>query len=162
MGVHHVNSSPIVTGSGGLRLLNKAALPFTREMESRWKSLWMVVLSSSPVCLARALPSFFSSAMAEGCQAPRHSTAKGRNSMPWRWQASQDLSSFLRWASPAGRCALRAKHSSWHGPPAHRWPGHMQDKDQQRRRWGGPVGGGVRRQILVVGGEGQDPGKVLP
>ena len=113
MEVHHVNSSPDVTGSGGLRLLNKAALPFTREMESRWKSLWMVVLSSSPVCLARALPSFFSSAMAVGCQAPRHSTAKGRNSMPWRWQASQDLSSFRRWASPRAWPAVAAAPWTW-------------------------------------------------
>ena len=34
-GVHQVNSSPIGTGSEGLLLLNKAALPFTKEMESR-------------------------------------------------------------------------------------------------------------------------------
>ena len=64
------------TGSGGLLLLKRAALPLTREMESLWNNLWMEVLSSSPVCLARRLPILFSSTTALGCQAPRHSANK--------------------------------------------------------------------------------------
>ena len=51
----------------GLRLLNRAALPRINETESFWKSCWIVVVSSSPVCLARALPSFWICSTAVGC-----------------------------------------------------------------------------------------------
>ena len=82
--IYHVSSSPVWTGSGGLLLLNRAALPLIKEMESLWNSLWMEMLSSSPVCLASMLPSRFSSVTALGCQAPRHSAASGMKLKPWR------------------------------------------------------------------------------
>ena len=93
--LHHWSSSPASNWSGGHRLLKSAALPRIKQMDSLWNRRLMVMPSSSPECLAKALPSFFISAMAEECQAPRLSTAIGMNTMPWRWQASQDLSSFL-------------------------------------------------------------------
>ena len=89
---------PPAPGSGGLLLFRRAALPRIKATESFWKSLWMVTPSSSPFCLARALPSFDTSATAVLCHAPKLSTAIGMNSIPCLWQASQDLSSFLLWA----------------------------------------------------------------
>ena len=56
-------------------------------------------LQCTAVCLASALPSCFTSAMALGCQAPRLSTARGRKAMPWQWQVSHDLSSCFCWAT---------------------------------------------------------------
>ena len=97
--VHHTISSPRTDCSGGRLLLNRAALPRIRQMDNLWKSLLVVVPSSSPVWVAKALPNFLSSAMALGCQAPRLSTASGRKAMPCRWHASHDLSSFLWWAT---------------------------------------------------------------
>ena len=116
--LHHSISSPTTDCSGGHLLLNRAAFPRIRQMESLWNSLEVVVLSSSPVCLAKALPSFFTSEMALGCQAPRLSTARGRKTMPWRWQASQDLSSFLLWATERawpGVTAASLTTESWSG-----------------------------------------------
>ena len=63
--LHHSISS-LATDCSGEHLL-----PRIRQMDNLWKSLLVVVPSSSPVCLARALPNFFTSAMALGCQAPR-------------------------------------------------------------------------------------------
>ena len=68
---------------GGLLLLNKAAFPRIREIESLWNSFWVVLLSSSPVCLANMLPNFFIWTTALGCQAPRHSAARGMKSKCW-------------------------------------------------------------------------------
>ena len=116
--LHHSTSSPCTICSGGHLLLNKAALPLIKQIDNLWKSLEVVVVSSSPVCLARALPSFLTSAMAEGCQAPRLSTARGRKTMPCRWQASQDLSSFLWWATERawpGVMAASLTTESWSG-----------------------------------------------
>ena len=92
-------------------MFNRAALPRIRATDSCWKSLWMVVLSSSPFCRASALPSFATSVTAVGCHAPRLSTAMGMNSMPCLWHSSQDLSSFRFWA------VLRA----WPGVVAAPW-----------------------------------------
>ena len=83
----------------GLRLLKRAAFPRIKQSDSFWKRREIVELSSSPVCLAKALPSLFTSATALGCQAPRLSTASGRKAMPWRLQGSQDLSNLRLWAS---------------------------------------------------------------
>ena len=99
-------------------MLNRAAFPRIRQIDSFWKSLLVVVASSSPVCLARALPNFFTSAMALGCQAPRLSTARGGKTMPCQWQASQDLSSFLLWATERawpGVTAASLTTESWSG-----------------------------------------------
>ena len=95
---HPKPSSPCVL-SLGIRLLNRAALPLARAMESCWKRWRMVVVSSSPVWRARALPSFLTSLMAYLCQAPRDSTARGKKTMPCALQGCQDLSSFLLWAT---------------------------------------------------------------
>ena len=84
---HPIPSSPSPPPTG-LRLLSKAALPFIKAIESCWKRWQMVVLSSSPVWRARALPSFLISAMAVLCQAPRLSTARGRNTMNF-WKSSE-------------------------------------------------------------------------
>ena len=81
------------------------------DKDSCWKSRWTVVLSSSPVWRASALPSFTISATALLCQAPRLSTAIGTNSMPCLWQSSHDLSS-LR---------LCAVLSAWPGVVAAPW-----------------------------------------
>ena len=69
--LHHSSSLLDGSCSGGQRLLNRAALPLIKHTESLWNSRLMVTPSSSPVCLARALPILFSSVMALGCQAPR-------------------------------------------------------------------------------------------
>ena len=81
--IYQVNSSPNWTWSGGLLLLNKAAFPRIREIESLWNSFWVVLLSSSPVCLANMLPNFFIWTTALGCQKPRHSAARGMKSKCW-------------------------------------------------------------------------------
>ena len=119
--VHHTISSLWTEPSEGLLLLNRAAFPRIRHTESFWNSLEMVVPSSSPVCLAKALPSLFTSATALGCQAPRLSTASGRKVMPWRWHGSQDLSNFHSHVqgriSPIG--PARDEDISW--PPPFPW-----------------------------------------
>ena len=66
----------------GLRLFKRAAFPRISDKDSCWKRRWTVVLSSSPVWRASALPSFTTSATAVLCQAPRLSTTMGTNSMP--------------------------------------------------------------------------------
>ena len=118
---HQTISSPRAASSGGLRLLKRAALPRTKQTDSFWNRRQIVLLSSSPVCLAKALPSLFTSATALGCQAPRLSTASGRKVMPWRWHGSQDLSNFHSHVqgriSPIG--PARDEDISW--PPPFPW-----------------------------------------
>ena len=76
-------------------MLSRAQLPLISATDSFWKSLCTSTVSSSPMWRALAEPSFFTSVMAHLCHPPRDSTATGRKEMPWRLQASQDLSSFL-------------------------------------------------------------------
>ena len=65
----------------GLRLFKRAAFPRISDKDSCWKRRWTVVLSSSPVWRASALPSFTISATAVSCQAPRLSIAMGTDSI---------------------------------------------------------------------------------
>ena len=74
--LYHPKPSSPCKVSLGIRLLNRATLPLARAIESCWKRWQMVVVSSSPVWRARALPSFLTLLMAILCQAPRLSTAR--------------------------------------------------------------------------------------
>ena len=87
---HHPSPSSPWPPSLGFRLFISAAFPLTRAIESCWKRWRVVVISSSPVCRARALPSFLISEIADLCQAPRLSTASGRKTIPCWSQACQD------------------------------------------------------------------------
>ena len=75
MNHHTISSSLPPAASDGHLLFSRAAFPRIKATENCWKSLWMVTLSSSPFWQARALPSLTTSATAEGCQAPKLSTA---------------------------------------------------------------------------------------
>ena len=68
-------------------------------MDSCWKRCLVVVDSSSPVCRASRLPSFFTSRIAGLCQAPRLSTASGKKTMPCWLHGAQLLSIFRLWAT---------------------------------------------------------------
>ena len=96
---HHPIPSSLSTAALGLRLFIRAAFPFTRAMDSCWKRCLVVVDSSSPVCLASRLPSFFTSRIAGLCQAPRLSTASGKKTIPSWLQGAQLLSIFRLWAT---------------------------------------------------------------
>ena len=90
---HPMPSSPPMAAPG-LRLFINAAFPLTRARDSCWKRCLMVIASSSPVWRASKLPSFFTSWMADLCQAPRLSTASGKKTIPCWLQGCQDLSIF--------------------------------------------------------------------
>ena len=66
---HNARISP--PASDGLLLLNKAALPRIKDTDIFWKSWLIVTDSSSPVCLAKALPSFFICSTAVACHPPK-------------------------------------------------------------------------------------------
>ena len=70
------------------RLRRKAEFPLMRSRDSFWKRWRIVLSSSSPDCLARALPSFWICSIATLCHPPSVSAR-------FKVQGSPDLATFL-------------------------------------------------------------------
>ena len=70
-------------------------VPLMRSRDSFWKRWRIVLSSSSPDCLARALPSFWICSIATLCHLPSVSAARGMKLMPCCLQGSPDLATFL-------------------------------------------------------------------
>ena len=85
----------------GTRFTIRVEFPFTRRMLSLWNRCLMAVLSSAPLCLARAPPSFLTSLMAASCHPPRLSRARGTNTIPSSKHLSPAAFHFLEKASCA-------------------------------------------------------------
>ena len=105
-------------GKAGTRFPRSATFPRWRRIPSlpqRWEiappSVW-------PVCLAKALPSFFTSLSAAACHPPMDSATRGRKAIPCRLQSSSAPLAFLSWANERanpGSVAARASVASWKG-----------------------------------------------
>ena len=82
-------------GKAGTRFPSSATLPRWRRIPNlpqRWE---IASPSGCPVCLARALPSFFTSRSAEACHPPKDSATRGRKAMPCLLQSSSAPLDFL-------------------------------------------------------------------
>ena len=102
----------------GTLLLNMAAFPFINIMDSLTKHFLTVPPSSSPVCLARAEASFFTSLDATVWNPPRDSSTTGRKTIPWPLQASADsaiLALYLKLRAWPGVTADSATVPTWSG-----------------------------------------------
>ena len=105
----------------GILLLRSAELPLMRAMDNFWKRREISWPSSSPVCLALALPSFLICATPVLCQAPRTRQLEGQSKYPpgcrlprtclafaCELHGGRDLESLLRLLKRIYDCAIQS------------------------------------------------------
>ena len=108
-----IQATPSIWGGGkaGTLFPKIAALPLCSKIPSLPQRCRTASPSSSPVCLASALPSFTTSRVATSCHPPKDSTANGTKSIPSLLHSSAAPLIFLSKANSSACPGLMAHQS---------------------------------------------------